>query len=104
MTVISEIQKYLGLYGLSLLIVLGNVGNILTIIIFIRTLKKHLNSCAIYLLATSIVNWILINTAVISSVYGINYTDPQNTSIAVCKLRWYGGHILLMLSRSFSMF
>ncbi len=38
-TTIVEIQKNLGRYGLSILIVLGNIGNILTMLIFIRTLK-----------------------------------------------------------------
>ncbi|CAF4530532.1 unnamed protein product [Rotaria sp. Silwood2] len=98
---IVNIQKSLGRYGLSTLIVLGNVGNILTILIFIRTLKKQSNSCTCYLLAASITNWILINTSLISTVYGVDHVDPQHRSIVVCKLRWYGGQILLMLSRSF---
>ncbi|CAF2600734.1 unnamed protein product [Rotaria sp. Silwood2] len=100
-SIIVNIKLNLGRYGLSTLIVLGNVGNILTILIFIRALKKQLNSCTIYLLATSITNWVLINTALISSVYGVDHVDPQNASIIVCKLRWYGAQILLMLSRSF---
>ncbi|CAF1250393.1 unnamed protein product [Rotaria sordida] len=98
---IVNIQKNLGRYGLSTLIVLGNVGNILTILIFIRTLIKKSNSCTCYLLAASITNLILINTSLISTVYGVDHVDPQHTSIVVCKLRWYGGQILLMLSRSF---
>lgn len=101
---ISDIQKNLGRYFLSFLIISGNVGNILTIITFIRTLRKHLNSCTIYLLAASIINLILLDTSLISTVYGIDNIDPQHRSIVVCKLRWYGGQILLMLSRSFSMF
>ncbi|CAF3667828.1 unnamed protein product [Rotaria sp. Silwood1] len=98
---IINIEKNLGRYGLSTLIVLGNVGNILTSLIFIRTLRKQPNSCTYYLLAASIVNWILINTTLISTLYGVDHVDPQHRSIVVCKLRWYGGQILLMLSRSF---
>ncbi|CAF3506751.1 unnamed protein product [Rotaria sp. Silwood1] len=98
---IVNIQKNLGRYGLSALILLGNVGNILTILIFIRTLRKQLNSCTCYLLAASITNWILINSTLISTVYGVDHVDPQHRSLVVCKLRWYGGQILLMLSRSF---
>jgi hypothetical protein len=101
---VVNIQKNLGRYGLSTLIVLGNVGNILTILIFMRTLMKQPNSCTVYLLAASITNWILINTSLISTVYGVDHVDPQHQSIVVCKLRWYGGQILLMLSRSFSKF
>lgn len=101
-TTINNIQKNLGRYGLSTLIVLGNIGNILTILIFIRTLRKQLNSCTLYLIAATITNWFLINTSLISTVYGVDNIDPQHRSLVVCKLRWYGGQILLMLSRSFS--
>lgn len=103
-TTIVDIQKILGRYGLSLLIILGNVGNLFTIFIFSQTLKKRSSSCTLYLLAASISNWFLINTALVSSVYGVDHIDPQHRSIVVCKLRWYGGQILLMFSRSCSKF
>lgn len=103
-TTIVNIQKNLGRYVLSTLIVLGNIGNLSTILVFSQTLKKRSSSCALYLLAASITNWVLINTALISTVYGVDHIDPQHLSIVVCKLRWYGGQILLMLSRSFSTF
>ena len=90
---IANVQKILGHYGLSTLVILGNIGNILNITIFIRTLQKHPNSCKFYLLAASITNWILINTSLISSLYGVDNIDPQHRSIVVCKLRWYGGQI-----------
>ena len=101
---IVNAQKILGRYGLSALVIFGNIGNLLNIAIFIRTLRKQVNSCKMYLLAASITNWILINTSLISSLYGVDHIDPQHRSIVVCKLRWYGGQILLMLSRSFSEF
>lgn len=101
---IVNVQKNLGRYGLSTLVILGNIGNLLNIVIFLRTLRKQTNSCKLYLLAASITNWILINTALISSLYGVDNIDPQHRSLSVCKLRWYGGQILLMLSRSFSKF
>ena len=101
---IINIQKNLGRYGLSILIILGNIGNILTILIFRRTIKKHPKSCTYYFLSASIVNWFLINTSLISTLYGVDHIDPQHDSIIICKLRWYGGQILLMLSRSFSKF
>ncbi|CAF4886323.1 unnamed protein product, partial [Rotaria sp. Silwood1] len=67
-----------------------------------RTLRKQLNSYVMYLLAASITNWVLINTSLISSLYDVDHIDPQNTSLIVCKLRMYGSHMLLMLSRSFT--
>jgi hypothetical protein len=95
-------QRNIARYGLSALLVLGNFGNIFTIIILARTTKRNLNSCSLYLLSACISNWVVINTALISNVVGVDHIDPQNTSNVVCKLRWAGVHTLLMLSRSFS--
>lgn len=101
---IAAAQKMVARVGLSTLLVFGNVGNILTIFILTRSTKRHLNSCSLYLLSACISNWIVINTALISNIVGIDSIDPQHTSNVVCKLRWSGTHALLMLSRSFSKF
>ncbi len=95
-------QQNVAIYGLSTLLVLGNFGNLFTIIILTRTTKQRVNSCSLYLLAASVSNWIVINTALVSNIVGVHHIDPQNTSNVICKLRWSGVHALLMLSRSFS--
>jgi hypothetical protein len=99
---IFAVQQNVARYGLSTLLVLGNFGNLFTIIILARTSKQKVNSCSLYLLAASISNWIVINTALVSNIVGVDHIDPQNTSNIICKLRWSGVHALLMLSRSFS--
>lgn len=99
-----SIQKNVARYGLSTLLVLGNFGNIFTMLIFIRSAKRRINSCSLYLLSASISNWIVINTALVSNIVGVDHIDPQNTSNIICKLRWSTVHALLMLSRSFSKF
>jgi hypothetical protein len=96
------IQQNVARYGLSTILVLGNFGNLFTIIIFARKSKRRVNSCSLYLLSASISNWIVINTALVSNIVGVDHIDPQNTSNIICKLRWSGVHALLMLSRSFS--
>jgi len=101
---IFAIQQNVARYGLSALLVLGNFGNIFTILILIRSSKHKVNSCSLYLLSASISNWIVINTALVSNIVGVDNIDPQNTSNIICKLRWSGVHALLMLSRSFSKF
>jgi hypothetical protein len=101
-SILLAIQHNVARYGLATLLVLGNFGNIFTIIIFTRGIKAHPNSCLFYLLSASISNWIVINTSLISNIYGIDHVDPQNSSDVVCKLRWAGAHALLMFSRSFS--
>jgi len=95
-------QKNVGLYGLSTLLILGNFGNIFTMIILARRIRRQPKSCSFYLLSACTSNWIVINTALMSNIVVIDHTDPQNTSNVVCKLRWAGTHALLMLSRSFS--
>lgn len=101
---IAAAQKNIGRYGLSMLLVAGNIGNISTILVLLRGTKRQPNSCSMYLLAACISNWIVINTALVSNIVGIDHIDPQHTSNIICKLRWSGTHALLMLSRSFSRF
>ena len=96
------IQKNVARYGLSALLIFGNIGNIFTIIILTKTTKQKPNSCSLYLLSACISNWIVINSALISNIVGVDHVDPQHTSNVICKLRWAGTHALLMLSRSFS--
>ncbi len=103
-SILFAIQQNIALYGLSTLLVLGNFGNIFTIIILAKGTKRQPNSCSLYLLSACISNWIVINTALVSNIVGIDHIDPQNTSNLICKLRWAGTHALLMLSRSFSKF
>jgi hypothetical protein len=98
------VQQNVARYGLSTLLVFGNFGNLFTIIILTRTSKQRVNSCSLYLLSASISNWIVINTALVSNIVGVDHIDPQHTSNVICKLRWSGVHALLMLSRSFSKF
>ena len=99
-----SIQKNVARYGLSTILVLGNFGNLFTMLIFIRSAKRRINSCSLYLLSASIANWLVINTALVSNIVGVDHVDPQNTSNIICKLRWSTVHSLLMLSRSFSKF
>ncbi|CAF2857827.1 unnamed protein product [Rotaria sp. Silwood2] len=101
MSSLAIIQQNVARYGLSTLLVLGNVGNIFTIFILSRSVKQKVNSCSLYLLSASISNWIVINTALISNIIGVDHIDPQHTSNIICKIRWSGTHALLMLSRSF---
>ena len=103
-TSVLLIQQNIARYGLSILIILGNFGNLFTVLILAQSAKRRINSCALYLLSASISNWIVINTALISNVVGVDHIDPQHTSNVICKLRWSGVHALLMLSRSFSKF
>jgi hypothetical protein len=102
MSTLAAVQQNFARYGLSALLALGNFGNIFTIIILVRAIKRQLNSCSLYLLSACISNWVVINTALLSNIIGVDHIDPQQTSNVVCKIRWAGAHALLMLSRSYS--
>ncbi|CAF4077777.1 unnamed protein product [Adineta steineri] len=98
---ISNIRLQLGHCVIPILLALGNFGNFFTTWILIRTLKQRANSCALYLLCAALANWFVINTVLISSLYGLDHIEPIHISNVLCKLRWYGGHVLFMASRCF---
>lgn len=96
---IDDIRHQLGYYGIPFLLISGNLGNFFVVLMLGRCLKKHANSCSLYLLFASLANWLLIDTVLISTFYGMKYLEPIHSSAAICKLRWYGGHVLFMFSR-----
>lgn len=101
-SLLYDIRKQLGYYGVPTLLVCGNIGNFFTVWILGRTLKQRMNSCALYLLCAALANWMVIDTVLVSSYYGIDHLEPIHSSNALCKLRWYGGHVLFFASRNFS--
>ncbi|UJR26953.1 hypothetical protein I4U23_008260 [Adineta vaga] len=96
-----DIRKQLGYYGIPVQLVFGNIGNLFTVLVLRQTLKQRINSCALYLFCASIANWLVIDTVLISTYYGIDHIEPIHTSNVLCKLRWYAGHVLFMGSRNF---
>jgi hypothetical protein len=97
-----NVRLQLGRFGIPTLLAFGNFGNLFTVLVLGRTLKQRANSCALYLLFSSITNWIVIDTALISMYYGVDHIEPTNKSNVLCKLRWYGGNVLFLTSRSLS--
>jgi hypothetical protein len=83
-------------YGIPVLLVLGNVGNLFTVFTLGCTLKQGINSCTLYVLCASIANWIVVDTTLVLSFYGIDHIEPIHLSNGLCKLRWYGGYVLFM--------
>jgi len=103
-TILYAITQQLCYYGISILLITGNIGNLFFVLTLGRSLKQHSNSCSIYLLFASIANWFVIDTALISTFYGMDHIEPIHLSNFICKIRWYGGHVLFMLSRCCSKF
>ena len=99
-----NIRLQLGRYGTPILIGVGNFGNLFTVLVLARTIRQRANSCALYLLFSSLANWLVINTALVSIYYGVDHVEPTNQSIVLCKLRWYGANVVFLASRSLSKF
>ena len=96
---IYEIRQKLGCVGIPLLLITGNASNFFVVLMLGRSMRKRASSCSLYLLFASLANWLLIDTALVSTFYGMNHLEATHASNTICKLRWYGGHVLFMLSR-----
>jgi hypothetical protein len=97
-TTLAQAQQAMSLYGLSTFYVLGTIGNFLLICILVQRTHRQ-NSCSLYLLSSTIVNFILIQCILPLAVYSANNVDPQNVSLTWCKIRSYLFNSLLMLYR-----
>jgi hypothetical protein len=95
---LAEIQRSMSLYGLSIFLILGTIGNLLLICILLQRTHRR-NPCSLYLLSTAVVNFILIQCILPVTIYSADNIDPENISIVWCKIRSYLFHSLLMLYR-----
>ena len=98
----ADVQRAMSLYGLSTFHILGTVGNLLLACILLQQTHRR-NSCSLYLLSATVVNFILIQCILPVAIYSANNTDPQTTSLAWCKTRSYLFNALLMLYRWYKM-
>ncbi|CAF1145530.1 unnamed protein product [Adineta steineri] len=90
LTILPFIQTQITRYGMSTLMVLGNIGNIFTVIIFYQRRK---NSCAMYLLCAAILHSATLTFNGVVNVYTLDYGDPTARSLFLCKFRLYVTHI-----------
>ncbi|CAF1019114.1 unnamed protein product [Adineta steineri] len=95
-TILPFIQTQITRYGMSALMILGNIGNILIIILFYQRRK---NSCAMYLLCVALLNSASLTCTGVINVYALDYGDPTARSLVFCKLRLYVTHIWNQSSR-----
>ncbi|CAF3027952.1 unnamed protein product [Rotaria sp. Silwood2] len=67
-TSIAQVQRIITLYGLSTFLFFGTLGNFLLFCVLIQRTHRR-NSCSLYLLSITIVNFILIQCTVPFTVY-----------------------------------
>ncbi len=97
---LSTTQVILTRYILTLCFLLGIFGNICNISIFIQK-PLRLNSCSIYFIAASLINLLIIIFGIIPTISASYITDPSLYLPWACKLKLYGLHSLLMMSRMY---
>lgn len=95
-SILPYIQAQITRYGTSTLMILGNIGNILIIILFYR---RRQNACSMYLLCAAMMSNASLTFNGVMALYVLDYGDPTVRSIFLCKFRIYFGHILGQIGR-----
>jgi hypothetical protein len=85
-SIFSFLQLQVNRYIIPTIIILGDIGNILILILFSQRRK---NSCSMYILLAAVMNSVAITFNVIYTLYIVNYGDPTIYSLILCKLRPY---------------
>jgi predicted membrane channel-forming protein YqfA (hemolysin III family) len=95
-------QKYLFSVTLPIVIVIGNVGSILNIIVFSVSKKLRSSPCSLYLTFASIGYAVYLNVVALLRFLQVSFSiDPSSQWLWFCKLRFYAVGVLLMLPRSY---
>lgn len=98
-TTLSIIQLNLGLYVYPFIFILGNIGSFLNVLILTQPVYLK-NSCSCYILASSLMNIIIINLIVLFHMLSLGFgIDPTKTSTFFCPFRQYVSHAISLLSR-----
>lgn len=98
---LSELSTKLALYYLIPIYVIGILGNLFNVIIFLRR-NLRINACSQYFIGMSIAQIILLNTLAISKIVSslIGYDIAQTVS-SLCKIRVYLYVCSLGIARQF---
>ena len=92
------LQIQLTRYGMTSILILGNIGNIFVACLFA---KHHKNACSMYLLGSMTMNNIFLLSNIPLQVYITNYGDPTLSSLIFCKLRYYLPNVWGQMARYF---
>ena len=97
-TLLPFVQVQLIRYGLSTILILGNIGNGFVAFLFGRHQK---NACSMYLLSAAIMSNIFLISNIPLQVYITYHGDPTVGTPIFCKLRYYLPNVWGQMSRYF---
>jgi hypothetical protein len=97
-----NIAEQYSFYTTLIILILGFIGNIINIIVFINLKIFRKNQCSFYLIIESLVNIIQLIFLFLTRILIIinNGIDPANQSLLWCKLRTVIGQPITLLSFS----
>lgn len=99
MSLLSLISEKLTIYLGSFVLILGIVGGILNLLVFLSLKTFRQNSCAFYLIIMSISNvGQLISGLLTRLIINLTGIDWSLESVFYCKFRWYFIHICALVS------
>ena len=100
MNTLRSVQWHYNRIALPICFFLGNIGNVLNLIIFCQR-SSRANSCLLYFLSASIIDFFILNfllvLRLIAEMWNIN---PGQTSIWFCGWRTYTINCLFLMYRS----
>lgn len=91
-----NIETYIADFGLSCLLVVGNIGNTLVIVLFRRYFR---NVSSMYLSGGALFNILYLSFNIPLTIYSYHYTDPSTYSIGFCKFQTYFSLVLGQMAR-----
>ncbi len=95
-------EKYLFIALVPIIILIGNIGSILNIIVFSKSRKLRSSSCSVYLIFASIGYVFYLNLVPLLRLLQLGFNiDPSSQWSWFCKLRFFAVGFLLMLPRSY---
>lgn len=92
------IQAYIAHYGMATILIFGNIGNLLVILLFRQRRKT---ACSIDLLCAALINIIYLTFNIPIIIYTYIHGDPTDRSLLFCKLRFYLSHVFGQMARYF---
>ncbi|CAF3125111.1 unnamed protein product [Rotaria sp. Silwood2] len=87
--VLTNISIYLHQYVATILFVIGNIGNLLSILIFFKKSWRK-NVCVFYFIICLFNNTVFLNGTLLGSIFALGFNiNVQNSSVILCKLFYY---------------
>jgi hypothetical protein len=85
-SILTTIENQLTVYGYSICMILGNIGNVFIVIVFSQ---QRQGACAIYLICSAVMNIVYLTYDGIATIFMFYYPDRTILVIIFCKLYKY---------------